>query len=101
GLVQLLDRVDHADRRTLIGAKETLDVWIGLDHGLGEVCGLELITTAVLRADDLDVGILGLHLLQEAIPAVDAGAAGLVMDNEADLPGASDRFRQLVRGLPC
>ena len=98
GHVELVDGVHDADGGAFIGAEEALDVRVGRDDGLGQVGGLELVAATVLGLQDLDVRIGFLHPIDEAVAAVDAGAAGLVVDDDADLAGAADELGHLVSG---
>src|SRR4051812_20878723 len=77
-LLGLFGAIEHADRRTFVGAEDPLDVRVGLQDRLGDLGRLQLVAAAILHADDLDVGVLVLHRLEEAVAAIDAGAAGLV-----------------------
>src|SRR6267378_934298 len=97
GLVRFLHAVEHADRRTLVRAEDALEVRVRLKDRLREVGGLELIPAAVLRRDDLDVRVLVLDLVGEALHAVDAGAAGLVVRDDRDFTGSADEAGHLVR----
>src|SRR5882762_1647149 len=97
-LVELLHRVEHADDRTFVGAEDPFQIRVRLDDGLGEVGRLELVTAAVLDVHYLDVGVLLLDALQEPVAPVDAGAAGLVVDDGGHLAGVADELGHVVRG---
>src|SRR4029079_14899209 len=81
---KLLDRIEHADGGALVGAEDALDARMRLEDRLGEVGRLEVIAAAVLDVDDFDLGVLGLHPVDEAIAPVDAGPAGLIVDHGGD-----------------
>src|SRR5881397_3131524 len=57
-------------------------------------------SAAVLRRDDLDIRVFVLDLVGEALHAVDAGAAGLVVRDDRDFAGPADEGRHLVRRCP-
>ena len=46
-----------------------------------------------------DVRVVRLHLVDEAVAAVDAGAAGLVVDDHGDLARAADQLGHVLGGL--
>src|SRR5439155_8532971 len=95
-----LHAVEHADGRSLIRAEDTLEVRVRLKDRLREVGGLELVAAAVLRRDDLDVRVLVLDLISEALHTVDAGAAGLVVRDDRDFTASADKGGHLVRRRP-
>src|SRR6266849_8311469 len=70
-LVELLDRVQDADDRAFIGAKEALQVRVRLHHGLGDIGRLELIARTVLDVDDVHIRVFALHLVDEAVAPID------------------------------
>ena len=45
-----------------------------------------MVACTVLDRDDLDIGVFGFDPVDEPVAALDAGAAGLVMDDKRDLP---------------
>jgi len=63
-------------------APSNLEIRVCSNDGLSDVGGLELVAAAVLGVDDLDVRVLGLDLIGEALHAIDAGAAGLVVRDD-------------------
>ena len=97
-LAAFLDADRNALGRAFIGTEDALQVRTGLQHGLGDFRRLQVIALAILDIDDLDVRMLGLHLVQEAVPAIDAGTACLVVHDEPDLARITDRRGHLVGG---
>src|SRR5437879_6855560 len=96
GLARFLHAVQHADRGALVRAEHALEVRVRLQDGLREVGRLELVAAAVLRGDDLDVLILRLDLVGEALDPVDAGATRLVVGDDRDVAGHADERGHLV-----
>ena len=97
-LAGFLDADRRAFRRAFVGAEDALEVRVRLEVRLGDFGRLQVIAAAVLDADDLDVGVLGLHLVEEAVAAVDAGPARLVVHDHGDFAGIADQFGHLVGG---
>src|SRR5712692_953275 len=95
-LVELFDRVQYADDRALIGAEEPFQVRMSLHHSFGDIGRLELIARTVLDIDDVHVGVLALHLVDEAVAPIDTRAAGLVVYDQADFARVTDHFGHLV-----
>ena len=95
---ELVDGVDDADRGAFVGAEEASHVRVGGEHAERDVGRLLVLAGAVVGADDLDVGIHLSHPVEEAIAAVDAGAAGRVVHDDADLAGTTDGLGHLVGG---
>src|SRR5690625_1728916 len=58
GHVELVDGVDHADRRALVGAEDPGEVGVGADDGPRDVGGLQVVAPAVLDVDDLHVAVV-------------------------------------------
>jgi len=58
-----------------------------------------MIAAAVLDVDDLDVRILFLDPVHEAVAATDSGAAGLVVHDDRNLACAADELGHLVRSV--
>jgi hypothetical protein len=59
---------------------------------------LQVVAAAVLHGDDLHLRVLGLHLVEEAVAAVDAGAAGLVVRDHGNVALVVDQRGELVGG---
>src|SRR5215217_3009079 len=93
--VHLPGSVDHADRRTFVGAEDALELRIGLENRLRDLRRLQVIAGAVLDAHDIDLRVLLLDAVHEAVPPVDARAAGLVVHHESDVAFATDQFGHL------
>ena len=74
---------------------------MGRQHGLGDFCRLQVIVSAILDVNDLELRMLGLHLVEEAVTTVDAGAARLVVHDNCDLACIADRLGHLVGRKPC
>src|SRR6218665_222189 len=94
--LHLFDAVDLAHGRAFIGAEDALQIRVGLQDGLGDFGGLEVVAAAVLDADDLDARVAGLDALDEAVTAVYAGAIGLVMHDQRDLAALADQLGHFV-----
>src|SRR5437588_8003309 len=72
-LTRFLHAVEHADGRTLVRAEDALEVRVRLQDRFRDIRRFELVATAVLSRDDLDVRVLALDLVGEALDAVDSG----------------------------
>src|SRR5207302_8829638 len=96
-LTRFLHAVEHADGRTLVRAEDALEVRVRLQDRFRDIRRFELVATAVLSRDDLDVRVLALDLVGEALDAVDASAARLVMRDDRDVAAHADERRHLVR----
>ena len=83
--------------RAFVGAEDALEVRVGLKHRLGDFGRLQMVAAAVLDVDDLDVRMLGLHLVEEAVAPIDAGAAGLIMHDDRDFACVADQPRPSCR----
>src|SRR4029077_12803308 len=97
-LTRFLDAFNGAFGTAFVRAEDGFEVRVGLDHRLGDVRRLLNVATAILRADDGDVRILGLDLCQEAVSAAGRRLGHLVLNDQADLTGASGRRADLVGG---
>src|SRR5438270_676505 len=96
-LTRFLHAGEHADGRTLVRAEHALEVRVRLQDRFRDIRRFELVATAVLSRDDLDVRVLALDLVGEALDAVDAGAARLVVRDDRDVAAHADERRHLVR----
>src|SRR5205823_1834040 len=96
-LTRFLHAVEHADGRTLVRPEDALEVRVRLQDRFRDIRRFELVATAVLSRDDLDVRVLALDLVGEALDAVDAGAARLVMRDDRDVAAHADEGCHLVR----
>ena len=92
-------RVDDADGRALVGAVDALEVGVGRDDRLGDVGRLQRVATAVLDVHDLDVGLVLLHVVDEAVAPLHAGQAGLVVHDHGDLALVADQLGHVLGGL--
>src|SRR5262249_59916213 len=100
-LARFLDADRGANGRAFVGAENALEVRVRLDVCLGDFGRLEVVARAVLDADNLDVAILSLDPVDEAVAAVDAGTARLGVDDGGDFAGPAGRPRPPVRrGCP-
>src|SRR6185437_9993552 len=59
---------------------------------------LQLVARAILDVHDIDVGVLRLHLVHKAIPAVNTCAARLVMYYKGNLAAVADHLGHFIRG---
>src|SRR5947208_3310040 len=84
-----------------VRVEDAFEVRVRLQDRLREIGGLQLVAAAVLRRDDLDVRVLVLDLIGEALHAIDAGAAGLVVRDDRDFTGTADERGHLVRRRAC
>ncbi len=71
---------------------------MSLDDGFGQVSGFQLIAATILDVNDFDIGVFSFHLIDETITAVNTGAAGLVMDDDGNLPFTTNEFGHFVSG---
>src|SRR3954468_3571495 len=92
----LLEGVEDALDGALVRAEEALEVGVRGHHRLGDVGRLHRIAGAVLDVHDLDVRVLGLHLVDEAVAPGDAGLRGLVVDDDRNLARVADQGGELV-----
>src|SRR5439155_25249681 len=72
---------------------------VGLDNGLGQVGRLELVTTAILHVNDLDVGMFFLHPVEETITPVNTGAAGLVVHDQGNFATVAYQLGHFVGSI--
>src|SRR5690606_25742670 len=73
-----------------------LQIGVGLDDRLRQVGGAQMVAAAILHVDDLNVGVGFFDAVDKAVATVDAGAAGLVVDDDRDLSLFADQFSHLV-----
>src|SRR5260221_5749334 len=97
-LTRFVDALNGAFGAPFVGTKDGFEVRVGLDHRLGDVRRLLDVAAAVLRAHDGDVRILGPDLCQEAVSAASRRLGHRVLNDQADLAGASDCGADLVGG---
>ncbi len=69
---------------------------LAVEHAQCDVGRLLVLAGAEVGTDDLDVRVGLSHAVQEAIAAVDAGTAGRVVHDDADLAGPTDGLGHLV-----
>ena len=62
--------LSDADDRAFVGGEHALDLRVRLKHRLGDLRPLQLVAGAVLNIDDLDLRVLGLDLVDEAVAPV-------------------------------
>ena len=67
-----------------------------LHHRLRDIGRFELIAGAVLDVDDVHVGVLALHLIDEAVAPIDARPTRLVVDDDSDFALVADHLGHLV-----